>query len=31
MRTKFTLVKVGTTLAALVALAVETGAAHKFG
>lgn len=31
MRTKFTLLKVGMTLSALIALAVETGAAQKFG
>jgi hypothetical protein len=30
MRTKFAVLKLGMTLAALVALAVETGAAHKF-
>lgn len=31
MRTKFAAMKVGLTVVALVALAVETGAAHKFG
>lgn len=31
MRTKFTVMKLGATVAALVALAVETGAAQKFG
>jgi hypothetical protein len=31
MRTKFAVMKVGMTVAALVALAVETGAAQKFG
>jgi hypothetical protein len=30
MRTKFAMMKLGMTVAALVALAVETGAAHKF-
>jgi hypothetical protein len=30
VRTKFTVMKLGMTLAALVALAVETGAAQKF-
>lgn len=30
MRTKFAVMKLGMTVAALVALAVETGAAHKF-
>lgn len=30
MRTKFALMKVSMTVAALVALAVDTGAAHKF-
>jgi hypothetical protein len=31
MRTKFNLLKIGLTLSALIALAVETGAGHKFG
>ena len=30
MRTKFALMKLGTTVAALIALAIETGAANKF-
>ena len=30
MRTKFAVMKLGMTVATLVALAVETGAAHKF-
>jgi hypothetical protein len=30
MRTKFAVMKLGMTIAALVALAVESGAAHKF-
>jgi hypothetical protein len=31
LRTKFAVMKLGMTVVALVALAVETGAAHKFG
>jgi hypothetical protein len=31
MRTKFAVMRIGLTIAALVALAVETGAANKFG
>jgi|tagenome__1003787_1003787.scaffolds.fasta_scaffold20828908_1 hypothetical protein len=30
MRTKFAVMRIGMTIAALVALAVETGAANKF-
>lgn len=30
MRTKFAVLKLGMTIAALVAIAVEAGAAHKF-